>query len=60
VSGDGIAWSAIEIDRSISNMNSFTSVQLGVNSAGTPDPMAAFDFIRYFTTEGQYKIGKDM
>jgi len=59
VSGDGFVWSIIELDRNLSNMNSFVSFQISISGGGNPDPMMAVDFVRYFDNEGTYKIGRD-
>lgn len=55
VSNDGIGWCAVQIDQALGNFTSFTKVYLT-----SLHSIVGFEFIRYFTTEGQYKIGKDV
>jgi hypothetical protein len=57
---DGRGWIPLEIDRNMSNFTSFTQLAMRTGSDGVADGIAAIDFIRYFATEGQYKIGKDV
>jgi len=60
VSTDGLCWIPIEINR---NLNTWTSVaQFSYHwpGAGETDGLLAIEFVRYFTTEAQFKIGKDV
>jgi hypothetical protein len=59
VSHDGIGWSCIELNRNLSSLSSFTRLAI-FPSGGTVDGIVGVDFVRYFTTAGQYKIGLDV
>lgn len=61
VSGDGIGWVCIDLNRSLSALTSFTRLSIFTKSGVSGcNGIAAVDFVRYFTTAGQYKIGKDV
>ena len=60
VSSNGRAWMCVEKDRALSDWTSFTSLSIDMQPQGDPDGISAIEFVRYFTTEGQYKIGKDV
>lgn len=61
VSGDGRGWIPVDVGRSLSNLSSFTRLSL-FSKSGTSvcNGIMSVDFIRYFTTAGQYKIGLDV
>jgi hypothetical protein len=58
MSGDGIGWSCLELNRNLSSFTQFTRLGLMQVGSTSAPAITAWHFVRYFPVAGQFLIGR--